>query len=60
MLLPGCFSTLRLGDPHGIRLLAAPATGALEIAWDQLLPERRPDRTRAALPAPDTFVRPFP
>jgi hypothetical protein len=47
MLLFAAFSTLRLllGDPDGIQILAALATGALEIAWISYFWSRKPDFT---------------
>ncbi|HYW13945.1 MAG TPA: hypothetical protein VE871_18420 [Longimicrobium sp.] len=47
MLLFAAFSTLRLllGNPDGIQILAALATGALEIAWIRYFWGRRPDFT---------------
>ncbi len=47
LLLLAAFSTLRLlmGDPDGIQILAALATGALEIAWISYFWSRKPDFT---------------
>jgi hypothetical protein len=47
MLLLAAFSTLRLllGNPDGIQILAALATGALVIAWISYFWNRKPDFT---------------